>query len=50
MYDAQMRYFLDCIQTGSTPVPGLAEGLVNMKIIDAAYKSASTGKVMEIEA
>jgi len=29
-------------------VPGSREGLVNMKIVDAAYKSAQTGKVVEL--
>jgi len=48
MYDAQMKYFVDCIQSGKTPVPGGAEGLVNMNIVDAAYKSALTGKVEKI--
>ena len=45
MYDDQMAYFIQCIKTGQTPVPGGAEGLVNMKIVDAAYRSALSGKV-----
>jgi predicted dehydrogenase len=49
MYNAQMAYFLKCIKAGATPVPGGAEGLVNMKIVDAAYKSAKTGQVVEIK-
>jgi len=49
MYDAQMAYFIECVQTGKTPVPGGAEGLVNMKVVDAAYESAQTGKVVEIK-
>jgi len=48
MYDDQMAYFIKCIKTGQTPVPGGVEGLVNMKIVDAAYKSALTGKVERI--
>ena len=39
MYDAQMAYFIECIQTGQKPVPGGAEGLVNMQVVDAAYES-----------
>jgi predicted dehydrogenase len=50
MYDLQMAYFLDCIRTAKTPNPGSAEGLVNMKIIDAAYQSAQTGQVVQIGA
>ena len=49
MYDAQMAYFIECIQFGRTPVPGGADGLVNMKVVDAAYESARTGKVVEIQ-
>jgi predicted dehydrogenase len=49
MYDVQMAYFIECIQSGETPIPGGAEGLVNMKVIDAAYESARTGKVAVIK-
>ena len=48
MYDNQMAAFVDCIHQGRTPNPGGAEGLINMKIVDAAYESARTGKVVEI--
>jgi predicted dehydrogenase len=49
MYDAQMAYFLECIREKKRPVPGAAEGLTNMKVVDAAYESAQTGKVVEIK-
>lgn len=48
MYDAQMRYFIECIREKKTPVPGALEGLVNMKVVDAAYESSRTGKVVNI--
>jgi predicted dehydrogenase len=48
MYDDQMACFAECIRSGQTPMPGSREGLVNMKIVDAAYKSAQTGKVVEL--
>jgi predicted dehydrogenase len=48
LYDAQMKYFLECIETRQNPNPGGLEGLMNMKVIDAAYESSRTGKVMEI--
>jgi predicted dehydrogenase len=48
MYDSQMACFASAIQSGETPVPGSREGLVNMKIVDAAYQSARTGKVVEL--
>jgi predicted dehydrogenase len=45
MYDAQLAYFVDCIREGRAPIPGGAEGLVNMQIVDAAYQSSRTGQV-----
>ncbi len=48
MYNDQMAYFAECVAAGRKPVPGGAEGLANMRITDAAYLSASTGKVVEL--
>jgi predicted dehydrogenase len=48
MYDAQTKYFMDSVKAGKTPIPGAAEGLVNMKIVDAAYRSSRTGKAVNI--
>jgi predicted dehydrogenase len=48
MYDAQMAYFLNCVRNRTTPVPGGLEGLMNMKVVEAAYKSSETGKVVKI--
>jgi predicted dehydrogenase len=49
MYDAQMRYFIECIREKKMPIPGAAEGLTNMKVVDAAYESSRIGKVMKIK-
>lgn len=49
MYDAQFAYFLDCIRSQRTPIPGGAEGLINMKIVQAAYEASQTGKVVTIK-
>lgn len=49
MYDAQMSYFINCIRTNKVPIPGAVEGLINMKIVDAAYKSSDTGKAVKIK-
>jgi predicted dehydrogenase len=49
MYNSQMAYFFQCIREGKTPIPGGQEGLVNMKVVDAAYESAKTGSVVEIK-
>jgi predicted dehydrogenase len=48
LYDDQLKYFVGCIEKKRTPVPGGLEGLMNMKIVDAAYESSRTGKVVEI--
>lgn len=49
MYDAQMTYFIECIREKKTPTPGALEGLINMKVVDAAYESSRTGRVVEIK-
>ena len=48
LYDDQLKYFTECIEKKQTPVPGGLEGLTNMKIVDAAYKSSISGKVVKI--
>ena len=49
LYDTQLKYFVECIKSNEIPKPGGREGLVNMKVVDAAYESARTGKVVEIK-
>jgi predicted dehydrogenase len=49
LYDGQMKYFVECIEKGQTPVPGGLEGWMNMKVIDAAYESSKTGKVVNLK-
>ena len=48
LYDDQLKYFVECIEKQQTPVPGGMEGLMNMKVVDAAYESSKAGKVVEI--
>jgi len=48
LYDTQLKYFVECIEKKEAPHPGGWEGLTNMKVIDAAYESSRTGKVVEI--
>jgi len=48
MYDAQMSYFVNCIRENRTPVPGGREGVVNMKVVEAAYESSRSGRAVEI--
>ena len=49
LYDDQLKYFVECIEKHQTPVPGGLEGLMNMKVVDAAYESSRTGKVVEVK-
>jgi predicted dehydrogenase len=39
---------VECIEKKQTPVPGGTEGLMNMKVVDAAYESSKTGKVVNL--
>ncbi|MCY3977264.1 MAG: Gfo/Idh/MocA family oxidoreductase [Chloroflexi bacterium] len=48
MYDRQMEHFIDCIREDERPNPGGAEGLVNMRIIDAALESSRSGQVIQL--
>lgn len=47
-YDEQMKYFLHCISENKSPTPGGPEGVADMKVIDAAYKSANIGEVVNL--
>ena len=49
LYDAQMAHFINCVRNRTTPVPGGHEGLVNMKVVDAAYESSRVGQVVKIK-
>jgi len=49
LYNDQMTYFIQCIRDHSIPNPGAIEGWINMKVVDAAYKSSETGKVITVE-
>jgi predicted dehydrogenase len=49
LYNDQMTYFIQCIREHRTPSPGGIEGWINMKVIDAAYESKNTGKVIMVE-
>jgi predicted dehydrogenase len=49
MYDRQMFEFIRAIETNKAGKPGGLEGLMNMKVLDAAYQSAKTGKSVDIK-
>jgi len=49
LYDSQLKYFVECIEKNQKPTPGGLEGWANMKVVDAAYQSSQTRKVIEIQ-
>jgi predicted dehydrogenase len=49
LYDTQLNYFVECIRKQEVPKPGGLEGWMNMKVVDAAYESSRTGKVVEVK-
>jgi glucose-fructose oxidoreductase len=44
----QLLYFSDCILKNRTPEPSGEEGMQDVRIVQALYESASTGKPVEI--
>jgi predicted dehydrogenase len=47
MYDRQMEHFIACIRKRKKPSPGLDEGQVILRIVDAAYKSSKSGQAVK---
>ncbi len=45
---AMMRHFRECISGKAKPMVGPSEGVVLMQMIDAMYKSAETGRSVEL--
>lgn len=43
-----VRHFVDCVLGGKTPLSPATDGLAIMKVLDALYKSALTGKAVAI--
>ena len=47
-YHAMMRHFRECIQGKAQPLVGPDAGVMLMSMVDAIYKSAATGRSVEI--
>jgi len=45
---ALMRHFKECVLGKAKPIIGASEGVVLMQMVDAIYKSASSGKSVDI--
>jgi predicted dehydrogenase len=48
-FGAQLLYFSDCIREGRDPQPDGHEGLVDVAIIQAAYQSLATGRMVPVD-
>jgi predicted dehydrogenase len=46
----EVAHFIDCIRTGSDPIPTGEHGLMAMEIIDAIYASSKTGREVKLRA
>lgn len=47
-HQAEVMHFVDCIRDGKTPISTGENGLDVIKILDAIYESAATGKMVNI--
>jgi len=47
-FGAEIEYFSDCIHTGRAPEPSGYEGKQDVRIIEALYESAETGKAVGV--
>lgn len=47
-FAAEIGYFSDCVLTGREPEPSGAEGLADVRIINALYRSAKSGKPVKL--
>ncbi len=48
MYEAQLDHFLTCILEDKEPSPEGEEGLWALRVLEAAYRSAKVGQVVEV--
>jgi len=47
-FGAEITYFSDCILHGKEPEPSGVEGLIDVQIVEALYKSAKSGKPVKL--
>ena len=48
MYPNQAKYFIDCIKNNQKPNLDLYDGLKTQKVIDGAFQSSLTGKIIPL--
>ncbi len=47
-FAAEISYFSDCILNDKEPEPSGEEGLADVRVVEAIYESARTGKVVRL--
>lgn len=47
-YDAEVGHFVDCLEKGTKPLSGFAEGREALRLADAAYESLSSGRSVRV--
>ena len=47
-YEDEIRHFVDCLNTGKTPISPMEDALVIQKMLDGIYRSAEAHKEVEI--
>ncbi len=48
MYSRQMKHFIECVRNRTEPLAGMTQGQTVLRIVDAAYESAQSGKVVKL--
>ena len=48
-YDAEVDHFVDCVEQGSRPLAGFAEGREALRLADAAVESLRTGRAVRLD-
>ena len=48
MYLEEMRHFLDCVREAKEPTVGLANGIETLRLVMASWRSAETGRTVEL--
>ena len=46
--EAQLGYFVDCVRKGSVPASAMQEALLVMRLVDAIYRSAESGREVKL--
>jgi myo-inositol 2-dehydrogenase/D-chiro-inositol 1-dehydrogenase len=48
-YMAEINHFVDCVETGTKPLAGFAEGREALRLADAAMESLASGRAVRLE-